>query len=89
MTSTPPPPLHTHTHTHTHTHAHTHTHTHTQEVALQAEKAESELRQKILRENAELAKSVNVREERLRHLAQHRQRTKEDRHLFKEEKKVN
>lgn len=59
-----------------------------QVVAIQAQKAEVELQQKILRENAELAKSTNIREERLRHLSMHRQRTKEDRHLFREIKKV-
>ena len=61
---------------------------HTQEAAIQAQRAETELRQKILRENAELAKSVNTREERLRNLSLHRQRAKEDRRLFREEKKV-
>ncbi len=59
-----------------------------QELAVQAQKAESDLRQKILRENAELAKSANIREERLQHLTMHRQRTKEDHHLYKEVKKV-
>ncbi|XP_064381809.1 cilia- and flagella-associated protein 45-like isoform X2 [Halichondria panicea] len=57
------------------------------ELAVQAQKAESELHQKILRENAELAKNANIREERLQHLTMHRLRTKEDHHLYKEVKK--
>jgi len=56
------------------------------EVALEAEKAESALKQKILRQNAELAKNVNEREESLRTLSLHRQRAQEDRHLYKGER---
>ena len=63
------------------------THTH-QTVALQAEKAEQELQQKIQRENAEIMKAANIREETMRSLTEHRVRTEEERKRLQAIKKV-
>ena len=59
-----------------------------QEVALQAEKAEQELQQKIKRENAELAKAANIREETMRSLTVQRARTQEERKMLAAIKRV-
>ena len=59
-----------------------------QAVTLQAEKAEQELHQKILRENAELAKAAAARQESLRGLAMHRARSQEERKMLSAEKRV-
>jgi len=58
------------------------TNKHTQQATLQAEKAEQELQQKIQRENAELIKAANQREEAMRSLTTHRARTKEERKML-------
>ena len=59
-----------------------------QEAALQAEKAEKEMHQKILRGTAELTKAANVQHEATHSLLSHRQRTLEDKRMLAEEKKV-
>ena len=59
-----------------------------QEAALQAEKAEKEMHQKILRETAELTRAANVRHEATHSLLSHRQRSLEDKRMLAEEKKV-
>jgi hypothetical protein len=59
-----------------------------QEAALQAEKAEKEMHQKILRETAELTRAANVQHEATQSLLSHRQRTLEDKRMLAEEKKV-
>ena len=70
------------------THTHTHTHTRTQQAALEAEKAELELHQKILREAAEKTRATSSREESLHTLTAHRLRAKEDRTMLADEKRV-
>lgn len=59
-----------------------------QEAALQAQKAEKEMHQKILREMAELTRAANVQHEATHSLVTHRQRTQEDKRMLAEEKKV-
>ncbi len=59
-----------------------------QEVALQAEKAEQELQQKIKRENAEKAKAASIREETMRSLTVLRARTQEERKMLAAIKRV-
>jgi hypothetical protein len=57
------------------------------DAAIQARKAEQELENKLLRENGELMKVLNQREEGMRELAVLRNRAKEDRRMLSEEKK--
>ena len=79
---------HTYTHSYTCTRTHTHTHTHTQEAAIQAQRAEMDLHQKILRETGSLSKTANMREETLQSLVKHRLRAKEERKMLSDEKRV-
>ena len=59
-----------------------------QEAAVEAQKTEEELQQKILKENAELSKAINIREESKRSLNVYQNRSREDRKLLNIEKKV-
>lgn len=59
-----------------------------QEAALQAQRAEKEMHQKILREMADLTRAANVQHEATHSLVTHRQRTQEDKRMLAEEKKV-
>lgn len=61
---------------------------HPQEAAIEAQQEEVALHQRILREEAELTRAANAREDSLRSLAVHRQRAQEDRHRLAEEKRV-
>ena len=55
---------------------------------MEAKKSELEIEQKIAKETAELTKALNLRQEGMRELAIHRSRTKEDKRMLMEEKKV-
>ena len=55
---------------------------------MQAEKAEQDLQQKIQRENAEIMKAANLREETMRSLTSHRLKTQEERKRLQAVKKV-
>ena len=55
---------------------------------MQAQTAEQELQQKILKETAKLAHIGNQREECLRSLTVQRNRTREDRKMLEDERRV-
>ena len=57
------------------------------ELAISTQKVEEELKQKILRESAELSKTLSEKQESLRMLAQVRFRSQEERYLLEEEKR--
>ena len=59
-----------------------------QEAAIEAQRAEMELHQKIVRETGNLSKAANTREETLQSLVKHRLRAKEERRMLADEKKV-
>ena len=59
-----------------------------QEAAIEAQRAEMELHQKIVRETGSLSKVANMREETLQNLVKHRLRAKEERRMLADEKKV-
>ena len=59
-----------------------------QAAAVQAQTAEQELQQKILKETAKLAHIGNQREECLRSLTVQRNRTREDRKMLEDERRV-
>ena len=59
-----------------------------QEAALEAQRAEKEMHQKILRETADLTRAANVQHEASHSLVTHRQRSLEDKRMLAEEKKV-
>lgn len=59
-----------------------------QEAAIEAQRAEMELHQKIVRETGNLSKAANTREETLQSLVKHQLRAKEERRMLADEKKV-
>jgi hypothetical protein len=58
------------------------------EISLTAESAERQLQHNIMKETAELSKILNIREETLSALNNHRMITKEDKDTLSSEKKV-
>lgn len=59
------------------------------ELAVQTKKVEDDIQQRIIRETADLTKSINEKQEGLRLLAQSRYRTQEERYMLEEEKREN
>eukprot|EP00118_Oscarella_pearsei_P026961 m.310601 g.310601 ORF g.310601 m.310601 type:complete len:506 (+) comp53006_c0_seq1:50-1567(+) len=57
------------------------------ELAVSTQKVEEEIKQKIIREAAELSKALNEKQESLRLLAQARYRSQEERYMLDEEKR--
>ena len=59
-----------------------------QEAAIEAQRAEMALQQKVVRETGNLSKVANTREETLQNLVKHRLMAKEERRMLADEKKV-
>ena len=59
-----------------------------QEAAIEAQRAEMALQQKVVRETGNLSKVANMREETLQNLVKHRLMAKEERRMLADEKKV-
>ena len=57
------------------------------ELAVQTQKVEEDMKQRIIRETAELSKAINEKQEGLKMLTQSRFRTQEERYMLEEEKR--